>query len=103
MCLCIKGLVETVQVEQYSTKHMHVCVCVCTQLCQTLCHLMDCRPPGSSVHGISQARILKWIAISFFRGRSQPRDRNHVSRLLHWQSDSLLLSHLGSPTKHISA
>ena len=33
---------------------------------------MDCSPPGSSVHGISQARILEWVAISFSRGSSQP-------------------------------
>ena len=35
---------------------------------------MDYSPPGSSVHGISQARILEWVAISFYRGFSQPRD-----------------------------
>ena len=40
---------------------------------------MDCSPPGSSVHGISQARILEWAAISFSRGSSQPRDRTWVS------------------------
>ena len=37
-----------------------MCVCVCV-----LCDPMDCNPPGSSVHGISQARILEWVAISF--------------------------------------
>ena len=45
-----------------------VCVCVCvivTQSCLTLCDPMDCSPPGSSVHGILQARILEWIAIPF--------------------------------------
>ena len=41
--------------------------------CPTLCDLVDCSPPGSSVHGILQARILAWIAISFSRGSSQPR------------------------------
>ena len=40
---------------------------------------MDCSPPGSSVHGISQARILQQVAISFSRGSSQPRYRTHVS------------------------
>jgi len=35
---------------------------------------MGCNPPGSSVHGISQVRILEWVAISFSRGASQPRD-----------------------------
>ena len=43
------------------------------------CDLMGCSPPGSSVHGIFQARILKWIAISFSRGSSQPRNRTQVS------------------------
>ena len=41
-----------------------------TQLCPTLCNLMDCSPPGSSIHGIFQARVLEWGAISFFRGSS---------------------------------
>ena len=36
---------------------------------------MDCSPPGSSVHGILQVRILEWVAISFSRGSSRPRDR----------------------------
>ena len=38
------------------------------QLCQTLCDTVDCSPPGSSIHGILQARILEWVAISFSRG-----------------------------------
>ena len=42
-----------------------VCVCVCVQLCPTLCDPMDCSPSGSSVHGIFQARILEWVAVSF--------------------------------------
>ena len=40
------------------------------QLCPTLCDLMDCSLPGSSVHGILQARILEWVAIPFSRGSS---------------------------------
>ena len=40
---------------------------------------MDCSPPGSSVHGILQARILEWVAISFSRGSSQPRNQTQVS------------------------
>ena len=40
---------------------------------------MDCSPLGSSVHGISQARILEWIAISFYRGSSRPRGQTHIS------------------------
>ena len=49
------------------------------QSCLTLCDPMNCSPPGFSVHGILQARILEWTAISFFRGSSQPRDRICVS------------------------
>ena len=45
-------------------------VCVCAQLCLTLCG----SPPGSSVHGILQARILEWVAVSFSKGCSWPRD-----------------------------
>ena len=44
------------------------------QLCPTLCDPMDCSPPDSSVPGIFQARVLQWVAISFSRGSSQPRD-----------------------------
>ena len=55
-----------------------VCVCVCVglvaQLCPTLDGPLDCSPPGSSGHGILQARILDWVAISYSRRSSQPRD-----------------------------
>ena len=49
------------------------------KLCLTLCDPMDCSPPSSSVHGISEARILEWVAISSCRGSFWPRDRTHVS------------------------
>ena len=45
-------------------------ICVRPQSCLTLCDPMDHNPPGSSVHGISQARILEWVAVSFSRGSS---------------------------------
>ena len=48
-------------------------VCSVIQWCLTLSDHMDCSLPGSSVHGISQARILEWVAISFSRGSSRPR------------------------------
>ena len=58
----------------------------------TLCDLVDYSlPPGSSVPGIPQARILEWVTMSSFRGSSRPRDRTRVSCLLHWQSGSLPL------------
>ena len=57
---------------------MTACVLV-TQSCPTLCNPMDCSPPGSSVHGIFQARLLEWVAISFSRGSPQPRNRTQIS------------------------
>ena len=60
---------------------------LCAQLCLTLCDPVDCRPPGSSVHGIFQNRRLEWAAISFSRGSSQLRDWS--LQLLHWQANSL--------------
>ena len=55
---------------------IHTCVWV-TQSCLILCDPMDCSPPGSSAHGIFQARILEWVASS--KGSSQPRDWTHFS------------------------
>ena len=49
------------------------------QLCLTLCDPMVCSLPGSSIHGIFQARVLEWVAIPFSRGSSQPRDQTQVS------------------------
>ena len=51
------------------------------QSCPTLCDPMDCSPPGSSIHGILQARILEWVAGPFSRGSSQPRDWTQVSHI----------------------
>ena len=67
-------------------------VCLVTQSCLTLCKPMNCSLPGSSVHGIFQARILEWVAIYFSRGSSQPRDHTHMNciscitrqNLYHW-------------------
>ena len=49
------------------------------QSCPTLCNPVDCSPLGSSIYGIFLARILEWVAISFSRGSSRPRDGTHVS------------------------
>ena len=51
------------------------------ELCLTLCNPVDCSVPGSSVHGILQAKILECVAISFSTGSSQPRDRTEVSHI----------------------
>ena len=67
------------------------------QLCLTLCDHMDCNLPGSSVHGILQARILEWVAISYFRGSSWPRDQTQISYTAGrfftiWATSSVLFS-----------
>ena len=53
-----------------------------SQSCLTLCNPMDCSLPGFSIHGIFQARILEWVAISFSRRSFQPRDWTRVSRIV---------------------
>ena len=55
------------------------CCCLVIKLCLTLCDPVDWSLPGCSVHGISQARILEWVAIFLSRGSSQPRDQTQVS------------------------
>ena len=74
-----------------------VCVymCVCS-IVSNFFNPMDCSLPGSSAHGILQARLLVWVAISSSRGSFQPRDQTHIScGLLCWQMDSLPLVPLG--------
>ena len=51
------------------------------QSCLTLCNLMDCSPPGSFAHGILQARVVEWVAVSFSKGSSQSRGRTYISRI----------------------
>ena len=55
------------------------CLRVCVQSCLNLCDSIDCSPLGSSVHGIFQARIPEWVAISHSRESSWLRDRTHIS------------------------
>ena len=64
-----------------------------TQLCPTLFDRMDYSPLGSSVRGILQARIQEWVAVSFSRGSSQPRDQTRSPAL---QADSLLFESPGN-------
>ena len=65
--------------------YINICICVCVRLvaqsCPTLCDPMDCSLPGSSVHGILQARILEWVTMPSSKGSSQPRDRTQVSHI----------------------
>ena len=72
----------------------HACLVIQSYL--ILCVPVDCSLPGSSVHGIFQARILEWVTISFSRGSSQTSDQTHVSCLLHCRRVPYLLSYWGS-------
>ena len=65
------------------------------QSCPTLCDPMDCSPPGSWVHGILQARILEWVAISFLQGIFLAQGSS--PGFLHCRQTLYLLSHQGSP------
>ena len=62
----------------------YLCYVLVAQSCPTLCDPMDWGSPGSSVHRILQGRILDWVAISFSRRSSQPRDRTQVSSIAGW-------------------
>ena len=59
----------------------HMSWMLVAQSCLTLCDPMNYSPPGSSLHGILQARILEWVAIPFSRESSRPRDQTQVSRI----------------------
>ena len=74
VCACIQAYIN-----MYTCIHEHESESEVAQSWLTLCDPMDCSLPGSSVHGIFQARILEWIAISFSRGSSWPRGRAQVS------------------------
>ena len=70
-----------------------------TQSCLTLCDPIDCSLPGSSVHGILQARKVEWVAISFPSGSSRPREQTQVS--LHRRWILCQLSYQGSPEQYL--
>ena len=72
------------------------------QSCLILCDTMDCSPLGSSVHGIPQARILEWVAMSFSRGSSWPRDWTHVPCVSYTGRQVLYHKHhLGNPLLYL--
>ena len=78
-------------------------------MCLTHCDPMDCSLPGSSVHGILQARTVEWVAIPFFRGSPGPRDKTHVSCIAGGlftteppgRPDCMLQDFLGACTKNL--
>ena len=109
-CECIKWLFCLSLFSQFPTTHYYseqvkfpkttMCLCLCAkslQSCLTVCDPIDCSPPDSSLHGILQARILKWVAIPFSRRSSRRRDQTYAAHLLHRQANSLTLV---PPWKH---
>ena len=90
-------------IHPHSSKAKGLChsVCVCIfkslQSCLPLCDPMDCSPPGSSVHGILQARILEWLPGPPPGDPPDPGIEWRLSCLLRWQAGSSPPSHLGSP------
>ena len=82
--------------ERLSNKTIHILCCLAAKSCLTLCNPVDSSLPGSSVYGISQVRILEWVAISSSRGSSWPRYRTCVSCtgrqfLQHWVTREALM------------
>ena len=90
---------QNVNMLLFSSSQISFHVCVCAQLCLTLCDRMDCSPPGSSVHGIPQARILEWVVISSSRASSQPKGQTRISCIGKQILCHQMLSHQGSPKK----
>ena len=74
-------------------------MCLVAQLCLNVCDLMDCSPPGSSVHGSLQTRILEWVAMPFSRESSDTGIKPQSPAFPALQADLLLLSHQGSAYK----
>ena len=68
--------------------------CSVTKSCLNVCNPMNCSLPGFSLHGISQARVLEWVAISFSGDLPNPGNESESPA---WQVDSLLVRDLGSP------
>jgi len=81
-----------------------ICAWVVAQSCAPLCDPLDCSPPGSSVQGISQARLLEWVAIFLLQGISPAQRLNPcLLCILHCRLSLYLLSHWGSPWAPIFA
>ena len=95
---CKDSLVSLVTTTLLVLSFQNVCVhAQSLQSCLTLCDPIDCSPPGSSIHGISQTRILEWVVISSSRGSSPPRDQTRVSCISFIAKRFFTMSHLESP------
>ena len=77
--MCGFNFKNSMKTPPWVSKLYHIIVCMCAQSCPTFCDPVDYIPLGSFLHGIFQARILEWVAISSSRGSSPPRDQTHVS------------------------
>ena len=84
-------------IEKVGFMHISAQICVCESISHILlfCNPMDCSLPGSSVHGVLQARILEWVAVSFSRGSSPSKYQTQVSAL---QADSFPYEPPGKPS-----
>ena len=89
-----------IDIYKYTTIGMHVYSA--SQSCLTLCNRMDCSPPGSSVHGIFQARILEQVAISYCRGSSQPGNKPSSLASLAVEGRFFTTAPSGKPSKYLS-
>ena len=78
VCTCIWKMAFQDRALLWGVVAESIRACSVVLWCLTLCDPMDCSPPGSSVHGILQARILERIAILFSRGSSRPRDQTSI-------------------------
>ena len=74
---------QRINLSEQTVSESICCCCLVTKLC-LFCVPMDCSPPGPSVHGIFQARILEWVATSFSRGSSPFRDQTCISCIGRW-------------------
>ena len=74
-------ILQTLTIISFPIFYIFILLVIITQLCSALCDPMDYSPPGPSVVGILQARILEWVAIPFSRGSSRPTDQTWLSSI----------------------
>ena len=92
MCVCVYFSESSQQLAHMSvvlinfpfTLLQSYCCSLVAKLCATICNIMEYSSPGSSIHRLSQARMLEQVAISSCKGPSQPRDQTHVSCICRW-------------------
>ena len=96
VCVCEREREREREREFHNSADRLLLLFNCEVVCNSFCGPMGSSLPSFSIHGVSQARILQWVAISFSRGSSRWTQGLNLG-LLHCQEDSLSLSHLGSP------